>query len=199
MLTVFKKMRINEESIHSFFPTKHKYRTSSLDNGARFVEKEAQKILDIFKDNNVNYQLYEHEAVYTSQQAATVRGVELKTGCKSMLLKTKAGEFILANLAADRKVDLKKLEKIVGDKMSFATREEVLQATNCEPGSVPPFGKLFGITTYLDESILENDFVNFNIGTLTKSVKISRQDLLRIMEPRIAKFSKLSNQSNPST
>jgi len=160
------------------------------------VEKEAQKILNIFKENNVGYQLYEHEPVYTSQQAATVRGVELKTGCKSMLLKTKAGKFLIANLASDRKIDLKKLEKIADDKLRFATKEEVLQATNCEPGSVPPFGKLFGIPTYLDESILENDFVNFNIGTLTKSVKISKQDLLRIMEPKIADFSKANKQEN---
>jgi len=154
------------------------------------LEKEAQRILSIFKENNVDYQLYEHEPVYTSQQAANVRGVELKTGCKSMVLKTKAGKFILANLAADRKIDLKELEEIVGDKLSFATKEEVLLATNCEPGSVPPFGKLFGLPTYLDESVLENDFVNFNIGMLTKSVKISKQNLLRIMEPEIAKFSK---------
>jgi len=154
------------------------------------VEKEAQRILSIFKENNAEYQLYEHEPVYTSQQAATVRGVELKTGCKSMVLKTKAGKFILANLAADKKMDLKKLEEIVGDKLSFATKEDVLQTTNCEPGSVPPFGKLFGLPTYLDESVLENDFVNFNIGILTKSVKISKQNLLRIMEPEIGKFSK---------
>ena len=161
------------------------------------MEKEAQKILSIFKENNVNYQLYEHAPVYTSQQAATVRGVELKTGCKSMLLKTKAGKFLIANLAADRKIDLKKLEKIVSDKLSFATKEEVLQATNCEPGSVPPFGNIFGLPTFLDKSVLENSFVNFNIGTLTKSVKICKQDLIRIMEPKIADFSKPNNQEGP--
>ena len=160
------------------------------------MEKEAQRILEIFNQNKVDYELYEHEPVYTSQQAATIRGVELKTGCKSMLLKTKSGKFIVANLAADRKIDLKKLEKIVGDKLSFATGEEVLQATNCEPGSVPPFGRIFGLHTYLDESVLENDFVNFNIGMLTKSVKIRKQDLLRIMEPEIAKFSKQNKPEN---
>lgn len=160
------------------------------------MEKEAEKILFIFKEKKVNYLLYEHEPVYTSRQAASVRGVELKTGCKSMLLKTKAGKFVLANIAADRKIDLKKLEKIVGDKLAFAAKEDVLQATNCEPGSVPPFGQLFGLPTYLDESVLENEFVNFNIGMLTKSVKISRQDLLRIMEPKISNFHKTSNKKN---
>ncbi len=154
------------------------------------MKEEAGKILSIFKENNIKYQLYEHEPVYTSQQAATVRDVELKTGCKSMVLKTKNGKFVLANIAADRKIDLKKLEKLVGSKLRFATKEEVLQVTNCEAGSVPPFGKLFGLPTFLDESVLENDFINFNIGVLTKSVKIRKQDLLKITEPTISKFSK---------
>jgi Ala-tRNA(Pro) deacylase len=154
------------------------------------MKEEAERILRIFKENSVNYQLYEHEPVYTSQQAARVRGVELKTGCKSMVLKTKDGNFILANVAADRKIDLKKLEKIVNARLSFATAEEVLRVTNCESGSVPPFGKLFGLPTFLDESVLENDFVNFNIGMLTKSVKISKQDLLRMMDATISGFSK---------
>ena len=154
------------------------------------MKKEAEKILSIFKENNVEYQLYQHEPVHTSQEAAAVRGVELKTGCKSMVFKTKGCKFILANVSADRKIDLKKLEKIVGDKLSFATKEEVFQATNCEPGSVPPFGRLFGLSTFLDKSVLENDFVNFNIGMLTKSVKISKQDLLKTMEAAVSHFSK---------
>jgi Ala-tRNA(Pro) deacylase len=154
------------------------------------VKKEAEKILSIFKENNVTYQLYEHEPVYTSQEAAKIRGVELKTGCKSMVLKTKDGKFVLANVAADRKIDLKKLERMLDRKLSFASKEEVLQTTNCESGSVPPFGKLFGLPTFLDESVLENDFVNFNIGMLTRSVKISKQDLLKVMDPTISKFSK---------
>ena len=154
------------------------------------MKKEAEKILNIFKENNVTYQLYEHEPVYTSQEAAKIRGVELKTGCKSMVLRTKDGKFVLANVAADRKIDLKKLERMLDRKLSFASKEEVLQTTNCESGSVPPFGKLFGLPTFLDESVLENDFVNFNIGMLTRSVKISKQDLLKLMDPTISKFSK---------
>ena len=150
------------------------------------MKREAGKILSIFKENNVDYQLYEHEPVYTSQEAAVARGVELKTGCKSMVLKTEEEKFELANVAARAL----KLERLTGNKLRFATREEVLQATNCEPGSVPPFGELFGLPTFLDESISENDFVNFNICMLTKSVKIKRQDLLKIMEPKISKFSK---------
>lgn len=40
----------------------------------------------------------------------------------------------------------------------------------------------------MDESVLKNNFINFNVCTLTKSVKISKQYLLRIMEPKFPKF-----------
>ena len=154
------------------------------------MKDEADRILQLFRDNNVAYQLYEHPPVYTSEEAAKVRGVELKTGCKSMVLKKKSGGFVLANVAADRKIDFKVLEACLCTKLAFASKEEVLKATNCESGSVPPFGKLFGMQTFLDPSVLENEFVNFNIGLLTRSVKISRDDLVRLMEPTILKFAK---------
>jgi len=105
-------------------------------------------------------------------------------------LKRKNGGYILANIAADRKIDFRTLEHHFGTKLSFASKDEVFKTTNCESGSVPPFGKLFGMPTVLDPSVLENDFVNFNIGLLTKSVKISKDDLLRLMEPIILRFSK---------
>ena len=154
------------------------------------MKEEADRILQLFRENNVSYQLYEHPPVYTSEEAAKVRGVELKTGCKSMVLKKKDGGFILVNVAADKKIDFKALESSLGTKLSFASKEEVLKMTNCESGSVPPFGILFGLPTFLDPSVLENEYVNFNIGLLTKSIRISKQDLLRLMEPTVLKFAK---------
>lgn len=155
------------------------------------MEKEAEQVLNLFKENKVEYQLYEHPPVYTSEEAAKVRGMELRTGCKSMVMKTKEEKFIIANIAADRKIDIKKLEKIVGTKeLKFATKEEVLTKTKCESGSVHPFGRLFGLETYLDRSVLDNESVNFNIGMLTKSVRIRKDDLVELMKPEIGNFSK---------
>ena len=120
------------------------------------MEKEAEQILKLFENNNISYQLYQHSPVYTSEEAANVRGVELKAGCKSMLLKKKDGKFIIANLAADKKIDMKKLEVILGCKASFASKEEVLKVTNCEAGSVPPFGGIFGLHSFLDSSVKDS-------------------------------------------
>jgi Ala-tRNA(Pro) deacylase len=150
-------------------------------------------LLACFRENNVAFTLFDHPPVYTSEEASRVRGVELKTGVKAMLVREKdGGRFLLADVAADRKLDFRKLEDLVKAKhVRFATREEVLSQTGCEPGSVHPVGRLFDIETVLDASVMENEFVNFNIGMLTHSVKIRSRDLLRVLIPDvIADFSK---------
>lgn len=159
------------------------------------MEKESAVLLYFFKENGIEYTLYDHAPVYTSEEASRVRNVELKTGVKAMLVREKgeAANFLLADIAADRRIDFSKLEALARVKhFRFATREEVLEKTNCEPGSVHPFGRLFGIPTFLDNSVLENEFVNFNIGMLTKSVRIRSRDLLTTVQPKLlGDFSKL--------
>jgi Ala-tRNA(Pro) deacylase len=156
-------------------------------------EEETKRLLELFQDEHVEYRIFEHAPVYTSEQASKVRGVDLKSGVKAMLLRAHEGKFVLADIAADRRIDFAKLERMLVSKhVRFATKEEVLSVTRCEPGSVHPIGRLFGIETYLDNSVLQNEHVNFNIGMLTKSVQITSQDLLRVMIPTAtADFSKI--------
>jgi Ala-tRNA(Pro) deacylase len=150
-------------------------------------------LLELFAREGVRYVLYEHEPVHTSEEASRVRGVELRSGVKALVLKSDDGRYILADLAADRKADIRKLQEASKTrKLHFATREEVITVTGCEPGSVHPFGRLFGLETYLDPSVMENEEVNFNIGLLTKSVRIRRDDLTRLLGAVVADFSKVS-------
>ena len=158
-------------------------------------QEESDKLLDLFRKESVEYKLFEHEPVYTSEQASKVRNVALKSGVKAMVLKTLEGKYILIDVAADRKIDFGKLEKTVlkTKHLRFATREEVINVTRCEPGSVHPFGRLFGLETLLDKSVLENERVNFNIGLVTKSVQISCNDLVRVLKPDVTSdFSKIT-------
>jgi Ala-tRNA(Pro) deacylase len=155
------------------------------------MEDEMSRLLDLFAKEGVGYQLYEHEPVYTSEEASRVRGVELQSGVKALVLKSDDGQYLLADLAADRKADIKKLQQVANTKkLHLASREEVISVTRCEPGSVHPFGVLFGLPTYLDPSVLKNEYVNFNIGLLTRSVRIRRDDLTRLLGAVVAEFAK---------
>jgi Ala-tRNA(Pro) deacylase len=149
------------------------------------------KLLALLRSEGVEFRLTHHDPVTTSAQAAAVRGADLRSGAKAMLVKTKTA-FVLAVLAGDRKVDWKLLAPLVGDKgVRFATDEELRQATGLSKGAVPPLGLLFDLRTIFDRSLLEVETVNFNAGTHTDSVSMSRADLVRIGGAEVAAFSTL--------
>ena len=143
-----------------------------------------KNIIRILEENKMEYKLFEHEPVYTSEQAAQVRGVSVKTGVKALVLKTKEGNFVLALVRADKRADLKVVAAAHGTKnVRLARPEEVLEITGCEIGSVPPFGHETELKTYMDKDILAEAEVNFNIGSHTKSVRMKAEDLLKVMNP----------------
>jgi Ala-tRNA(Pro) deacylase len=147
------------------------------------------KLLTLLRSEAVDFTLTHHDPVTTSAEAAAVRGAELRSGAKAMLVKARSG-LVLVVLAADRKVDWKLLAPLVGGKGArFATDEELRGATGLSKGAVPPLGVLFGLRTIYDRSLLEVETVNFNAGTHTDSITMPRADLIRIGGGDVAEFS----------
>jgi Ala-tRNA(Pro) deacylase len=148
-----------------------------------------QRLVELLDAEGADFRVMHHDPVTTSAEAAAIRGTELRSGAKAMLVKTKSG-FVLLVLAADRKVDWKLLAPLVGGKGArFATDEELRATTGLEKGAVPPVGRLFDVRTIFDASLLEVDNVNFNAGTKTDSVAMARDDLIRIGGGEVAAFS----------
>ncbi|MEK6904496.1 MAG: YbaK/EbsC family protein [Nanoarchaeota archaeon] len=147
-----------------------------------------ESIKKILEKNKVEFKLFEHEPTPTSEIAAKVRGVDLKTGAKAMVLRYK-GNFCMCVLRATEKIDFKKMKTILNTKsISFATAEEVKKVTDCIPGGVPPFGNLFNIPVYADKQIFDNKVINFNAGTQTQSIQMKAEDWKRIVNPIVEDF-----------
>jgi len=146
-----------------------------------FVE---QKIKQILTDNQIEFEETEHEAVYTSHKAAQVIGLEAEeAGVKSLILKTKEGAFILVLNPGNKKVDTKKISQMENTKsIYFASPEEVIKVTGIPIGSIPPFGHKTKLKTYLNEELLDCEYLYFNPGSHTKTIKMPSKDLLRVLE-----------------
>ncbi len=92
-------------------------------------------------------------------------------------------------VAADRRLDLKLAKIVETKKLQLASPQEVLDVTECKVGSVPSFGNLFGLTIYLDKSVLTSEIVNF-AGLHTISIQMKRKDFIKVLKPIISSFSK---------
>src|SRR5438105_338922 len=107
--------------------------------------KPYEKIIQLLDQSQILYELLEHEAVYTSEQAAKIRGLSLDQGAKSLLLKAK-NDFILVVLPGNKKLDSKRVKQLLFVKdLRFATPEEVKEIMGCEVGACYPFGNIIGI------------------------------------------------------
>lgn len=114
------------------------------------------RVENLLKQYGVSFRVLRHEPVYTSEEAARVRGTPLATGAKALIVKGEEG-FVMFVVPAGRKLDSHAVRRAKGwKKMRFATREEVLELTGLTPGSIPLFGSLFSLRTHCDERLGEN-------------------------------------------
>src|SRR5438552_19072024 len=87
---------------------------------------------------------------------------------------------------ADHQVDLKKLRKSTGKAASLDTEREFKSLfTDCALGAMPPFGNLYGVPTYVDKSLSQEEYIVFEAGTHTDAIKLRYRDYEKIVKPRI--------------
>jgi len=147
-----------------------------------------ERVEELLKRQGVAFDVLRHEPVYTSQQAAEVRGTPLASGAKALVCKGD-DRFVMFVLPADRKLANKAIRAALGwRKLRFATPEEVLNLTGLAPGSIPPFGSLFDLPTYCDTRLGENEKINFNAGDHRISVSMRYADYLRAENPQLGTY-----------
>jgi Ala-tRNA(Pro) deacylase len=62
----------------------------------------------------------------------------------------------------------------------------VLLFPDCELGAEPPIGTLFGLPTFADEKLLDDEFLVMQAGTHRDSIRMRREDWERVCRPSIA-------------
>lgn len=149
-----------------------------------------EAIINLLNKNNIIYQLFEHEPVYTSADAARIRQTKETQGAKALVFLADKKPILLV-LPGNKKVDTKTFKKTYEIRdLSFAKPEQVLELTNLEIGAIPPLGNIMNLPTYVDKSLLNEEEIAFNAGAHTKSIKMKTEDFLKLCQPEINSFSK---------
>jgi len=147
------------------------------------------QILNKLKGQGVNYRYFSHKPVATSQEAADVRGTSLSQAAKALVVEADR-EYLLLVLPGDKKANLEKLQLALGfKKLAMASKETVLAKTALEVGSIPPFGSVMGMKTIVDEALLAEKQIAFNVGRKDRSVLMELEDFIRFEKPAIESFS----------
>lgn len=159
------------------------------------VLKRLQSYLDSRK---IPYQVVNHSVAYTAREAAQSLHVAPDMFAKVVVVKAD-GRYVMAVLPSSWKVDFKRLEEVLGfSNLRLATEDELATLfPDCEIGSMPPFGNLYGTPVYVDATLAQDEEIVFDAGSHVGAIKMRYQDFTDLVHPRVEEFhrepSKLEN------
>jgi len=155
-----------------------------------FIEN---KIKQLLKGKGIDYKEFDHDPVYTCEAADKTRKIMEKInedsnncGIKNLLFETTEGKFIVVLGPGNKKIQTSKIAELeVTKEILLAKPKDVERLVGCPIGCVPPFGHRNKIKTYLDKELLGFDYLYFNPGNHSKTIKIQAGDLLKLIEKPI--------------
>ncbi|MCX7704960.1 MAG: deacylase [bacterium] len=152
----------------------------------------SRKLKEFLDANNIKYITIQHSPAYTAQEIAATAHIHGKELAKTVIV-NKDGKLAMAVLPANYHVDVEILKKATGARsLVIATEQEFKDAfPECEIGAMPPFGNLYGMETFVEDSLAENKEIVFNAGTHTELIRISFEDFVKLVKPRILSFIKM--------
>ena len=125
------------------------------------------------------------------EQAAEERQQRPEQIVRSILFRVSKGEYLMVLMAGPQQIDWKKLRQFVGtNRITMASKEEVLWVTGYPLGAVAPFGLPEPIPTLVDSSVLEENIISMGSGVRGTAIILESQDLLQgLGEYQIGDFS----------
>src|SRR4051812_3326640 len=139
----------------------------------------------------VRYRLSHPPTAYTAQDLAMLEHVAGQKVVKPVVVRAD-GEFVMCALPACHRVDLEELKgQLEAADVSLADERKLAELfPGCELGAAPPIGRLYGMTTVMDESLMKDDQVTFQAGTHNDAVTMTLADYRRLAQPEMAHFAR---------
>jgi len=141
-----------------------------------------------FLDNSlVAYEVLTHLVAFTAQQLAAVQHVKGKQLAKVVVARS-GSEFIMIVLPAPYHVELQRARAATGRQdLEIAHESEFASLfAGCEQGAMPPFGNLYNVPVWVDESLAQDEEIVFNACTHTQAIKMKYSDFARLVRPTVA-------------
>jgi Ala-tRNA(Pro) deacylase len=155
-----------------------------------------QKLRELLDSHHIGYVVISHSVSYTAQLVAALTHISGKELAKSVIVKID-GAPAMAVLPASLHIDLSLLRSAAGaNRVALASEEEFRERfPDCETGAMPPFGNLYDMSVFADESLARDREIAFNAGSHRELVRLAWEDFVRLVEPKIVGFAAGSSRS----
>ncbi len=157
----------------------------------------AKKLREFLESQGVPYVTISHAVAYTAKEIAALTHISNRELAKTVIVKIDS-DLAMAVLPASYEVDLSSLRAAIGARgVSLAKESEFKDRfPECEIGAMPPFGNLYGMAVYVDESLTKDKDIAFNAGSHNELIQVFYSDFERLVKPTVLKFSELPDMES---
>ncbi len=141
------------------------------------------------REHQVPFQLQHHTQAFSAQKIAGSEHIPGKMVAKTVIVLAD-DHMVALVLPATYLVDLKKIQTALGAREIRLAHEVEFVATfsDCEVGTMPPFGNLYGIPVYVEQRLTEGETMVFPVGTYTETMSLKYADFERLVHPKVVAF-----------
>ena len=150
---------------------------------------EKTKVTEVLDGSGVEY------TFMNDGTTGLVSGMEIAEGLKAdpeRVFKTlvmgnkKKGRYFVFMIPVNRKMDAKKAKAVTGERLSFASGEELASETGYEQGGCSPVGTLNNLPVFFDESASRFEKIIFGAGENSYHVEITLNELKKAIDFTLA-------------
>lgn len=148
-----------------------------------------KQLAEFLDSNHIRYTTVSHSLAYTAQGVAALTHTPGEEMAKTVIVKID-GELAMAVLPASCHIDLAMLRAETGArKISLANEVEFMHHfPGCETGAMPPFGNLYGMKVFVEQSLTKDKQIAFNAGSHRELMRLAYDDFERLVQPTILRF-----------
>ena len=130
------------------------------------------------------FETIHHARAVTAQETAASAHIRGSLLAKTVMVHLD-GRLAMVVVPAARRVHFGRLRQETGSAAAeLATEAEFRDLfPDCEVGAMPPFGNLYGLEVYVDESLVSDADIAFNAGTHTEIVRMPYSEFERLVSP----------------
>jgi len=146
-------------------------------------------IHEFLRAAHVPYSVLPHRPAFSAQEGAAAAHVPGRDWAKVVVCIVN-GEPVQAVLAAPSIVNLDRLLDLAGGtNIRLAQQEELARLyPGCEPGTMPPFGPLYGQPVFVDVALALEPEIVFNAGTPGEAIAMRWADFASVVSPIVGQF-----------
>jgi len=155
------------------------------ENAAEADKERVARTQSIIDEHGLDAKIIWHDVdASTTETASLSWGVDASDIAKNILFIAKDGSPHMVIMRGDKRVDTKKLKKIIGQKVRIAKPDEVLKHTDTRVGGVTPLG-CQQVPKYIDKSLLEKEYVHSSAGSSYTTLLIKTKDLINYTKGKL--------------